>query len=358
MNNESALFKGNAKLRQAVNWAIDRPQIVRQHGFLGGGRTDQILPPGMPGYKDWSIYPLGGVNSASLAKAKSLAWVAARREGRVLRVQLVVRPARRPGRAVQPEADRPRRRHQAVRPRRPAREGRHPRRAVRHLALGLGRRLSRPVRTSSTCCSTVRASRRRTTSTSRTSTIRRSTSGWPRPRCSRATRACRRTRNLDRDITEERRSACLVHQHERSLLVSESVGLLQRPARPRLLRTWLRSARSRDLTPTDSVIEGRHRRPSILTWGNHMVRTWGNPWFPANPLLRRSLQHSSACLRPNESAFGDESDGFGHGRLGATAPGGCRCGTSGLGLRYGLADHAASKLFPNTAVVEHKCSDF
>jgi peptide/nickel transport system substrate-binding protein len=27
----------------------------------------------MPGYKDWSIYPLGGVNTASLAKAKSLA---------------------------------------------------------------------------------------------------------------------------------------------------------------------------------------------------------------------------------------------------------------------------------------------
>jgi peptide/nickel transport system substrate-binding protein len=73
MNNESALFKGNLKLRQAVNWAIDRPQMVRQHGFLAGGRTDQILPPGMPGYKQWSIYPLGGVNNNSLNKAKELA---------------------------------------------------------------------------------------------------------------------------------------------------------------------------------------------------------------------------------------------------------------------------------------------
>jgi peptide/nickel transport system substrate-binding protein len=27
----------------------------------------------MPGYKDWSIYPLGGVNGAAVAKAKSLA---------------------------------------------------------------------------------------------------------------------------------------------------------------------------------------------------------------------------------------------------------------------------------------------
>jgi peptide/nickel transport system substrate-binding protein len=73
LNNESALFKGNTQLRQAVNWAIDRPQMVRQHGYLAGGRTDQILPPGMPGFKNWSIYPLAGVNNNSLNKAKSLA---------------------------------------------------------------------------------------------------------------------------------------------------------------------------------------------------------------------------------------------------------------------------------------------
>lgn len=73
MNNEGALFKGNTKLRQALNWAIDRPQIVRQHGYLGGGRTDQILPPGMPGYKNFDIYPLKGVSTASLNKAKALA---------------------------------------------------------------------------------------------------------------------------------------------------------------------------------------------------------------------------------------------------------------------------------------------
>jgi peptide/nickel transport system substrate-binding protein len=73
LNNESALFKGNLKLRQAVNWAIDRPQMVRQHGFLAGGRTDQILPPGMPGFKNFSVYPLGGVNNNSLNKATGLA---------------------------------------------------------------------------------------------------------------------------------------------------------------------------------------------------------------------------------------------------------------------------------------------
>ena len=73
MNNDSALFKGNVKLRQAVNTAIDRPQIVRQHGFLGGGRTDQVLPPGMPGYRDGKNFPLVGVNNAALTKARALA---------------------------------------------------------------------------------------------------------------------------------------------------------------------------------------------------------------------------------------------------------------------------------------------
>lgn len=53
-----------------VNWAIGRPQMVRQHGFLGGGRTDQILPPSMPGFRDADLYPLKG---AQVAKAKSLA---------------------------------------------------------------------------------------------------------------------------------------------------------------------------------------------------------------------------------------------------------------------------------------------
>jgi peptide/nickel transport system substrate-binding protein len=73
MNTSRGVFRANAALRKAVNWAIDRPQIVRQHGFLGGGRTDQILPPGMPGYRDWNVYPLKGVNSTSLNVAKRLA---------------------------------------------------------------------------------------------------------------------------------------------------------------------------------------------------------------------------------------------------------------------------------------------
>ena len=63
-NHEQPLFRGNTKLKQAMNHALDRPALVRQHGFLGGGRTDQILPVGMPGYKDWNIYSLKGANPA------------------------------------------------------------------------------------------------------------------------------------------------------------------------------------------------------------------------------------------------------------------------------------------------------
>jgi peptide/nickel transport system substrate-binding protein len=73
MNTQSDLFRNNVKLRQAVNYAVDRPQMVRQYGFLAGGRTDQILPPGMPGYKDAKVYPIVGVNNASLTRAKNLA---------------------------------------------------------------------------------------------------------------------------------------------------------------------------------------------------------------------------------------------------------------------------------------------
>jgi len=73
MNTSRGIFKNNAQLRKAVNWAIDRPQLVRQYGYLGGGRTDQILPNGMPGFHDWSTYPLGGVNPGSLKVAKQLA---------------------------------------------------------------------------------------------------------------------------------------------------------------------------------------------------------------------------------------------------------------------------------------------
>jgi ABC-type transport system substrate-binding protein len=69
-NHDQPLFKGNDKLKEAINAAIDRPQMVRQHGALGGVRTDQILPVDFPGFRNWSLYSLGG---ADVARAKKLA---------------------------------------------------------------------------------------------------------------------------------------------------------------------------------------------------------------------------------------------------------------------------------------------
>jgi len=60
----------NVTLRKAANFATDRPALVRVRGFLAGLRNDQILPPGLAGYRDIKIYPIKG---ADYAKAKALA---------------------------------------------------------------------------------------------------------------------------------------------------------------------------------------------------------------------------------------------------------------------------------------------
>ncbi|HZO63107.1 MAG TPA: ABC transporter substrate-binding protein [Gaiellaceae bacterium] len=57
-------------MRKAANYAVDRPALVRVRGAFAGHRDDQILPPGLAGYKDIKAYPIKG---ADPAKAKSLA---------------------------------------------------------------------------------------------------------------------------------------------------------------------------------------------------------------------------------------------------------------------------------------------
>jgi oligopeptide transport system substrate-binding protein len=71
-NHDRPAFKGRGQipLMKAINWAIDRPALVRASGYLGGKRTDQILPPGMG--RQTSIYPRGGVDEESLARARAL----------------------------------------------------------------------------------------------------------------------------------------------------------------------------------------------------------------------------------------------------------------------------------------------
>jgi peptide/nickel transport system substrate-binding protein len=48
----------SVKLRKAANYAIDRSAILRTFGAYGGVKTDQILPPGMGGFRNAKIYPL------------------------------------------------------------------------------------------------------------------------------------------------------------------------------------------------------------------------------------------------------------------------------------------------------------
>lgn len=70
MNTERPLFKNNPKLRQAVNFALDRTAMLRVLGAASGSRTDSYLPSGLPGYRDVHPYP---VRYPNLAKARALA---------------------------------------------------------------------------------------------------------------------------------------------------------------------------------------------------------------------------------------------------------------------------------------------
>jgi peptide/nickel transport system substrate-binding protein len=70
MNTSRPLFKHNVKLRQAVNFALDRPALRDATGRSSGDVTDDYLPSVMPGYRNGDVYPLAHPN---LKKAKSLA---------------------------------------------------------------------------------------------------------------------------------------------------------------------------------------------------------------------------------------------------------------------------------------------
>jgi ABC-type transport system substrate-binding protein len=71
-NTSRPLFRDNAALRRAVNFALDRRGLVQAYGStpLADRVTDQYLPPGMPGFTDAAIYPLERPN---LERARRLA---------------------------------------------------------------------------------------------------------------------------------------------------------------------------------------------------------------------------------------------------------------------------------------------
>jgi oligopeptide transport system substrate-binding protein len=70
LNTERPLFKDNAPLRRAVNFAVDRRGIVRLGEPHGLTATDQYLPPIFPGFRNVHIYPLRRPN---FERARALA---------------------------------------------------------------------------------------------------------------------------------------------------------------------------------------------------------------------------------------------------------------------------------------------
>jgi peptide/nickel transport system substrate-binding protein len=58
----------SASLRQAVNYAIDRPALLRVRGYLPGKRTVQILPPSLTGgLFGKKLYPIAGADPTKAA---------------------------------------------------------------------------------------------------------------------------------------------------------------------------------------------------------------------------------------------------------------------------------------------------
>jgi peptide/nickel transport system substrate-binding protein len=72
LNTSRPLFRDNVPLRRAVNFALDRGEIVRDRtgGMQSNTPTDQIMPSGIPGWRDHRLYPLAGPD---LKRARQLA---------------------------------------------------------------------------------------------------------------------------------------------------------------------------------------------------------------------------------------------------------------------------------------------
>src|SRR5262249_39751170 len=68
-NSSRPLFRNNPNLRKAVNFALDRNELVASAGAQASRATDQYLPSSVPGLKNANIYPLGG----DLQRARALA---------------------------------------------------------------------------------------------------------------------------------------------------------------------------------------------------------------------------------------------------------------------------------------------
>jgi peptide/nickel transport system substrate-binding protein len=72
LNTSRPLFRNNVALRKAVNLAVDRAEVLRRThvSSIWLRPTDQVIPSGFPGWRDYRIYPLDGPD---VARARKLA---------------------------------------------------------------------------------------------------------------------------------------------------------------------------------------------------------------------------------------------------------------------------------------------
>jgi ABC-type transport system substrate-binding protein len=70
LNTARPLFRNNVKLRQALNFAVDRPAVGREFGRYATTPTDQYTSPLTPGFRNERLYPLAGPD---LRRARALA---------------------------------------------------------------------------------------------------------------------------------------------------------------------------------------------------------------------------------------------------------------------------------------------
>jgi ABC-type oligopeptide transport system substrate-binding subunit len=83
-NVERPLFAA-ARMRQAVNAALDRPALAAGvhsgNATVPGRATDQLVPPGIPGFRDVQVY---SVRAPDVGRARRLAGIRARRRAVLL----------------------------------------------------------------------------------------------------------------------------------------------------------------------------------------------------------------------------------------------------------------------------------
>jgi ABC-type transport system substrate-binding protein len=68
LNMSRSLFKGNTNLRKAVNYAVNRKDYVSQAGPFAGQSWTHMFNPGVPGWKNVSIYKRNLGTAKKLAK--------------------------------------------------------------------------------------------------------------------------------------------------------------------------------------------------------------------------------------------------------------------------------------------------